>query len=118
MPVYGDWIFHTEAVLLGSPSTPMNSEELARSATTDPEPPAGLTATARVLWLAKAGQWHAAHDLCQDLPDPAGSWIHAWLHRQEGDTGNAGYWYHRAGKPMSDAPLDQEWQEIAGALLG
>ena len=56
--------------------------------------------------------------LCQDIPDPAGAWIHAFLHREEGDLGNASYWYHRAGKemPSQNVTLDQEWGQIAAAL--
>jgi hypothetical protein len=45
------------------------------------------------------------------------AWVHAYLHRVEGDTGNAGYWYRRAGKPAADGPLDTEWAAIAGSLL-
>lgn len=94
-------------------------ETLVQSAAEKGPEPEGLNATQRSLWLAKAGKWEEAHDLCQTLPDPAGSWIHAWLHRQEGDYSNARYWYGRAGKPatVKDAPLDEEWFEIARALL-
>jgi hypothetical protein len=96
----------------------MNAADLARSATTDPRPPAGLTPALLALWLLKAGHWHKAHDLCQDIPDPAGAWIHAHLHRHEGDLDNAGYWYQRAGKPTParDHPLDNEWHALAEAL--
>lgn len=96
----------------------MDAESLARSAESGEPMPAGLTPECRVLWLARAGRWHDAHDLCQNLPDPAGAWIHAWLHRQEGDFGNASYWYSRAGKraPSRDVPLEDEWLDIARAL--
>ena len=98
----------------------MNAADLARSATRSSEPPLSLDAITRTLWLAKAGRWDEAHDLCQDLPDPAGAWIHAWLHREEGDLGNAAYWYARAGKPVpaKETPLADEWARIAEALLG
>lgn len=97
----------------------MDADMLASSAAKDVQPPAGITATARVLWLAKACRWDEAHDLCQDLPDPDGAWIHAWLHREEGDYGNACYWYGRAGKPAVSrgASLENEWFEIARELL-
>lgn len=97
----------------------MDAAALALSARHDASPPAALTAEQRVLWLALAGRWHEAHDACEDLPDPAGAWIHAWLHREEGDLGNAAYWYSRAGKPLParGLPLDEEWLEIAGALI-
>jgi len=97
----------------------MDAETLAQSATQGAEEPAQLSGAERALWLAKAGRWHEAHDLCQQIPDPAGSWIHAWLHREEGDYGNACYWYSRAGKPAApeNADLEGEWFEIARALL-
>jgi len=96
----------------------MNSIELATSATVDALPPVGLTPAQKALWFAKAGKWDAAHDLCQDIPGSAGSWIHAYLHREEGDISNASYWYARAGKPVPTASvtLDQEWHAIATAL--
>lgn len=96
----------------------MNAADLARSASTDPHPPAGLSTSLRALWHAKAGQWHEAHDLCQEISGPAGSWIHAWLHREEGDQGNAEYWYARARKPVPPRgkSLADEWMEIATAL--
>jgi hypothetical protein len=98
---------------------PVTAADLARSATPGSEPPAQLDAITRTLWFAKAGRWEEAHDLCQDLPDPAGAWIHAWLHREEGDLGNAAYWYARAHQPVppKDLSLADEWRQIAGALL-
>lgn len=97
----------------------MDAETLAQSATSEAKEPADLSDIERSLWLAKAGYWDQAHDLCQKIPDPAGSWIHAWLHRKEGDYGNACYWYARAGKPAAaeDAQLEQEWFDIARDLL-
>ena len=98
----------------------MNAIELARSVENDMQPPAGAGAIAECLWYARAGKWDKAHDLCQDLPGKAGSWIHAWLHREEGDLGNAGYWYSRAGKemPVKQLSLEDEWMAIATELLG
>jgi len=97
----------------------MTAEELARSAAEEDAMPEGMSPMAQALWLAKAGKWHESHDMCQDLPDPGGAWIHAWLHREEGDYGNACYWYHRAGKPAKPkgASLEEEWLEIARALV-
>jgi hypothetical protein len=97
----------------------MTAAELSHSATNDPAPPAGLSNLAKTLWLARAGQWDAAHDLCQNLPGTAGSWIHAYLHREEGDDSNAAYWYSRAGKrmPPSSLSIAEEWTHIAGELL-
>ena len=97
----------------------MNAEKLAHSADNDDQPPAGLSTGLRAMWLARKGRWHEAHDLCQDIPGSAGSWIHAWLHRQEGDYGNACYWYSQAGKPAAaaDASLDDEWHQITSDLI-
>ncbi|MCW1926116.1 hypothetical protein OKA05_26390 [Luteolibacter arcticus] len=96
----------------------MDATALAESARNDANPPVGLTPTELTLWLARAGKWDAAHDACQDLSEPAGAWIHAYLHREEGDYGNACYWYTRARKPAPsrNAPLEAEWMEIACAL--
>ena len=96
----------------------MTAAELAQSAQTDSQPPAGLSLAQQALWLANAGRWDASHDLCQDIPDPAGAWIHAYLHREEGDLGNASYWYHRADKevPARSVSLAEEWGQIAAAL--
>lgn len=98
----------------------MNAEELSKSAENDPAPPEGLSIAAQALWHARAGKWDAAHDLCQDVPGTAGSWIHAWLHREEGDLGNAAYWYARAGREMPGRGVSpaEEWLAIAGELLG
>ena len=96
----------------------MTAAELSQSAQSDSELPAGLSLAQQALWLAKADRWDDSHDLCEVVPEPAGSWIHAYLHRVEGDLGNASYWYHRAGKEMPPAgiTLDQEWGQIAAAL--
>lgn len=66
---------------------------------------------------AKSSEWNRAHDGLQDIETPEGCWVHAHLHRQEGDPANARYWYERAGRAPSDASLDAEWQEIAVFLL-
>lgn len=98
----------------------MTAEELARSATSGDPQPMDLDPIATTLWLAKAGHWDRAHDDCQTLDDTqAGDWIHAWLHRQEGDYGNACYWYRNAGKSAKSRgyDLDAEWMEIASELL-
>jgi hypothetical protein len=69
------------------------------------------------LWHEARGDWNAAHQTEQDIDDATGAWIHAYLHRKEGDAGNAAYWYRRAGKPVCRTSLEVEWDEIAGALL-
>ncbi|MGL4609079.1 MAG: hypothetical protein ACRCYY_05250 [Trueperaceae bacterium] len=69
------------------------------------------------LWYAAKSDWDKAHTLVQDLETKEAAWVHAYLHRQEGDSSNAGYWYRRAAKPEFKDGLEQEWEEIAEALL-
>ena len=97
----------------------MNAEKLAQSADNDTQAPLGISPELKAMWLARKGQWDEAHDLCQAIPGSAGSWIHAWLHRQEGDYGNACYWYSRAGKPptAANASLEDEWFAIVDDLI-
>ena len=71
----------------------------------------------RALWHDARGDWDAAHAVAQDIDDRTGAWIHAYLHRKEGDLGNASYWYERAQQPVATDSLDAEWQRIATALL-
>ena len=80
-------------------------------------PPQGLGRALEALWHEAKGDWEQAHRLAQAQDDGDGAWVHAYLHRVEGDLGNAGYWYRRAGKPASSAALTEEWDEIAAALL-
>jgi hypothetical protein len=80
-------------------------------------PPQGLTPPLAALWQAAKGDWDAAHRLVQDASSAEAAWVHAYLHRVEGDLGNAGYWYRRAGKPAAKGSLDDEWEAIAAALL-
>jgi hypothetical protein len=80
-------------------------------------PPAGLAPAIQALWWQGKGNWAKAHELAQAVDDADGAWVHAHLHRVEGDLGNAGYWYRRAGQPMADGPLEAEWAAITEALL-
>jgi hypothetical protein len=97
----------------------MSFDELQKSIRHDAAPPAGLTLAAQALWHDARGDWAAAHVCAQDDPSRAGSWVHAYLHRKEGDAGNAGYWYARAGRPApaSGVALEAEWAEITQAIL-
>ena len=70
----------------------------------------------KALALLEARDWDGAHRLVQDDPSPEAAWIHAHLHRVEGDLGNARYWYARAGHPEGTGTLDEERAEIARAL--
>jgi hypothetical protein len=85
--------------------------------TNQPQPPEALTAVLLALWHDKRGDWEAAHQTAQDIDSPDGAWIHAYLHRKEGDLANAGYWYRRAKKPESRESLDAEWASIVTDLL-
>ncbi len=80
-------------------------------------PPAGLSAPLLALWWDARGDWNRAHEAAQASEDADGAWVHAYLHRKEGDLANAGYWYRRAGKPAAKGSLDDEWAAIAGALI-
>lgn len=63
------------------------------------------------------GEWEPAHRIAQTVEGTDGAWVHAWLHRIEGDPANAGYWYRRAGKPAATDSTDAEGRRIARALL-
>ncbi len=80
-------------------------------------PPEGLSKPLRALWREAKGEWDAAHSLAQADAGPAGAWVHAYLHRVEGDLRNAGYWYRRAGRSAAEGALRDEWRMIAAALL-
>jgi hypothetical protein len=77
-----------------------------------------LNAPLAALWWSAKGGWDEAHKIVQDEPTAEAAWVHAYLHRVEGDLGNAGYWYRRAGKPVAAGPLESEWERITSALLG
>ncbi len=72
----------------------------------------------RALWLDARGEWDAAHEAAQAAGGAGGAWVHAYLHRKEGDEMNAGYWYARAGQPVATGGLEAEWAAVARALLG
>jgi len=88
-----------------------------KASLSDQSPPAGLGRAAQALWWDAKGDWAKAHGCAQEQNDQEGAWVHAYLHRKEGDAGNAGYWYRRAGKPAATMPLEAEWETIARALL-
>jgi hypothetical protein len=80
-------------------------------------PPAGIPPLLEALWHERRGDWDRAHQIAQDISTPDGSWVHAYLHRREGDDPNAAYWYRQAGKPVAHGSLDEEWRAIVSALL-
>lgn len=96
----------------------MTPEALLQSAKTDPVPPSELSPEATTLWLIKADRWEEAHNIAQEIHSATGSWLHALLHLIEGDLGNAGYWFARAGRPpVPPAEIDTEWQRLARQIL-
>ncbi len=80
-------------------------------------PPPFATAMLRALWYGLRGEWDAGHELAQAQDDAEGAWVHAWLHRIEGDLGNADYWYQRARRPPRRDATRDEGLEIAAALI-
>ena len=88
-----------------------------RQSLTEAKPRAELMLALVGLWWDAKGDWTRAHESAQQDEGIEGAWVHAYLHRKEGDQGNAAYWYNRAGKPVCGESLDAEWQSIAKALL-
>ncbi len=82
------------------------------------EPPKELSLEVQALWWDAKGDWDKAHKCAQQVEEEKdGCWVHAYLHRKEGDQSNAGYWYSRAGRAAAKEPLAEEWETIAEALL-
>jgi hypothetical protein len=89
-----------------------------RASLTDSAPAADLEPALAGLWWAAKGDWDLAHKIVQDDASADAAWVHAYLHRVEGDLGNAGYWYRQAGQPVAKDSLEAEWERIVSALLG
>jgi len=81
-------------------------------------PPAELARPPEALWWAAKGDWDKAHKIVMEEEGADAAWVHAHLHRVEGDLPNAGYWYRTAGRPVASGALDEEWAVIAAELLG
>ena len=80
-------------------------------------PAPALAPPLAALWWAAKGDWDAAHRIVQDESTREAAWVHAYLHRVEGDLGNAGYWYRQAAQQVAKDSLDAEWERIAVSLL-
>jgi hypothetical protein len=80
-------------------------------------PGPGISPSLAALWWAAKGNWTRAHEIVQDEAGVDAAWVHAYLHRVEGDLGNAGYWYRRADKPVASGPVEAEWDKVVSALL-
>jgi hypothetical protein len=93
--------------------------EFQQSIARDAAPPAEASLALQALWHDARGDWARAHECAQEDHSRDGSWVHAYLHRKEGDAGNAGYWYARAGRkmPADEITLEEEWAAVARELL-
>ena len=94
----------------------MSFEEFRRAVEGRGGQPDGLSPAQQALWHDARGDWERAHACAQGDPGRAGAWVHAYLHRKEGDSGNAAYWYQRANQPVAGSGLADEWTQIARAL--
>ena len=94
----------------------MTFEDFERSVTAA-SPPGGISPALTALWHDARGDWEAAHTVAQDINNATGAWVHAYLHRKEGDIGNAAYWYRQAGHRPATGDLTEEWRQIVRALL-
>jgi hypothetical protein len=92
--------------------------EAFRRSLKNSEPPEEISPGLRALWHARRDQWDRAHALIQARDDGESCWIHAHLHRIEGDLPNAAYWYSRAGRGVPKTDLQAEWEDIVASLLG
>ena len=88
-----------------------------RASLSRPAPPEGCSAPLIALWHDGRGDWEQAHNVAQEIDDEDGAWVHAYLHRKEGDSGNARHWYRRACRKFASETLIEEWERIAEALL-
>jgi hypothetical protein len=81
------------------------------------DPPINLSDNLLALWYDAKSNWSKAHEIVQELENKEAAWIHAYLHRKEGDDWNAGYWYRRAGKDMCTTTLEIEWNDLLAYFL-
>lgn len=81
------------------------------------QPPNNINGLVQAMWWEAKGNWDKAHKIAQDISGADAAWVHAYLHRKEGDEGNAGYWYSRARKLHCQDSFDREWEIIVDALL-
>lgn len=91
--------------------------EIFQQALKSETPPEGINVYLEAMWYDAHGNWNKAHTLVDHLEDATASWVHAYLHRKEGDIWNADYWYRKAGRKRPDISLQQEWEQITKALL-
>jgi len=95
----------------------MDLEQFKQSLSQD-RPPSQVSDHLKALWHDARGNWEQSHNIIQDIDDNNATWIHAYLHRKEGDIWNADYWYSKAGKKRPSVSLQQEWENIVAAIIG
>jgi hypothetical protein len=93
----------------------MNLPSFTASLQHDTPPKASVYLEA--LWYDAKNNWKTAHSLIDHLEDKTAYWVHAYLHRKEGDLGNADYWYSRAGKKRPSTSLQREWEQLVTAMI-
>lgn len=81
------------------------------------QPAENISVQLKSLWYDGKGDWHMAHAEVDQLSDRASAWVHAYLHRKEGDIWNADYWYSKAGQTRPNLPLEKEWEQLVAAFL-
>ncbi len=94
----------------------MNVTEF-RDSIAEEGPPSELSAPLKALWWDAKGDWSRSHGLVDELENPEGMAVHAYLHRKEGEASNADYWYNRAGRRFHRSTLDDEWDALVEGLL-
>src|SRR5438046_4696694 len=95
--------------------TTMTPQEFRATLSSDRAP--DVAPLLRALWHDARGDWEQAHTIAQDIESKDAAWVHAYLHRKEGDAGNAAYWYAQAHQPVASDSLEAEWTRIVTALL-
>lgn len=95
---------------------PKNYSEFTASLTKD-SPSLDWPDNLKAMWYDCKDDWESAHDIAQEMLDAQGSWIHAYLHRKEGDRFNAGYWYRQAGREFPHCTLQEEQYRLVIRFL-
>ncbi|MCG6133687.1 MAG: hypothetical protein MET45_03340 [Nostoc sp. LLA-1] len=95
----------------------MNTQEFLRLIEKQRSCPQTLPKALQAMWYEKQGNWDKAHEIVQNASDADSAWVHAYLHRQEGDLSNARYWYKKSNLPEFLGDINQEWEEITSCLL-
>ena len=107
-------LIHRVSLLLNTNTMTLEQFKESLSEST---PPTSLNLLLKALWFDGRDNWEHAHAIVQDIHSADASWIHAYLHRKEGDLGNASYWYHRANRKLPTTSLHEEWSDLVETLL-